>query len=347
MSAEIRLGDLALGEEHAPLVVPEIGINHGGSAAVARSMIDAALRAGARIVKFQCHVPDDEMTAAAKSIIPANADKSIYEVISAAALSESEERGLKQYCEERGLVYLSTPFSREALRRLERMDAPAYKIGSGECNHYPLVDLVASAGKPVILSTGMNGFAEIDKAVNILESRGVPYALLHCTNAYPAAPGAVRLNAVSELRARYPNAVVGLSDHCQGSEIALASIPLGASIIERHFTDVKDRPGPDIACSMDEAELSWLIKNARRVRQAMGAGKYLHAEEEATARFAFASLVSDRDLRAGEVLDREAIWARRPGTGEILARDYEAVLGKKLKADVPAGVQLKWSMFHD
>ena len=163
---------IQIGEACVPLVIPEIGINHNGSLQTAMEMVDAAAAAGARLIKHQTHIVADEMSARARSIKPGNANVSIYEVMKRAALSFEEERELKAYTEAKGLVFLSTPFSRAAADRLEQLDVQAYKIGSGELNNYPLVEYIAGFGKPMIVSTGMNTIPQIEKAVDILEQIG-------------------------------------------------------------------------------------------------------------------------------------------------------------------------------
>ena len=160
--------------QKTPLIIPEIGINHGGDLRVAKLMVQAAARAGARIVKHQTHIVDDEMCEAAKSVIPGNSDKSIYEIMKSCALDEHDEREMMDYCQDLGLVFLSTPFSRAAADRLEKFGVQAFKIGSGELNNYPLIDHVAQFNKPMILSTGMNNISAIKKAVEILEKRNEP-----------------------------------------------------------------------------------------------------------------------------------------------------------------------------
>ncbi|MGZ7015324.1 MAG: N-acetylneuraminate synthase family protein, partial [Acidimicrobiales bacterium] len=177
-----RLGDRLVGGDAPPLVIAEIGINHGGSLDVARQMVDAAADAGAEVVKHQTHVVADEMSHHARSVIPGNADISIYEIMESCALDEVDERALKAHVERRGMIFLSTPFSRAAADRLHRMDVVGYKIGSGECNNHPLIRHVAGFGRPMIVSTGMNSIATITPAVEIMRTAGVPFALLHCTN---------------------------------------------------------------------------------------------------------------------------------------------------------------------
>src|SRR3954463_13884563 len=167
MPPEIVIGGRKIGPAHPPLVVAEIGINHEGSLDFAKEMVDAAARAGVEVVKHQTHIVEDEMSGAAMRVVPGNADVSIYEIMQRCALSENDERQLQKYVESKGMIFISTPFSRAAAERLRQMNVPAYKIGSGECNNYPLLKHIASFGKPIILSTGMNTIESVRKAVDI------------------------------------------------------------------------------------------------------------------------------------------------------------------------------------
>ncbi|WP_024952454.1 N-acetylneuraminate synthase family protein [Cobetia crustatorum] len=339
--SHFKIGDVEVGDGCAPVVIAEIGINHEGDLAVAKEMVDAAHRAGAQIVKHQTHVVEDEMSDEAKKVIPGNADVSIYEIMARCALDEADETSLMQYVQSKGMEFISTPFSRAAAYRLARMDIPAFKIGSGECNNYPLVKLVASFGKPVILSTGMNSIESIEKSVNILREAGVPFSLLHCTNVYPTPYNLVRLGAMVELAQCFPDAVVGLSDHTVDSYACLGAVALGAKILERHFTDKMSRPGPDIECSMDTDALKELIKGSNAIFQASGGSKGPVAEERVTMDFAFASVVVETDLVEGSVLSEVDIWVKRPGSGDFTAEDYEMLIGKKLQRNIKKGSQLK------
>ncbi|WP_206666403.1 N-acetylneuraminate synthase family protein [Pseudodesulfovibrio senegalensis] len=344
---EIDICGRKVGPDHAPLVIAEIGINHEGSLEVAKAMVKAAADAGAEIVKHQTHVVEDEMSAQARSVVPGNADVSIYEIMERCALNEQDELALKQYVESLGMIFLSTPFSRAAADRLERFGVGAYKIGSGECNNYPLLDHVASFGKPVILSTGMNDIASVEKAVAVFRKHGTPFALLHCTNIYPTPPELVRLGAMVELAEHFPDAVIGLSDHTETNHTCLGAVALGASILERHFTDDMSRPGPDIVCSMDPAALSDLVRGSAIIHAARGGSKKPLQEEQATIDFAYATVVTIQPVRAGEPFTRENLWVKRPGTGELLAEEYESVLGRIAAADIPADTHLKRSDMTD
>lgn len=334
--AEWILANRKVGPSAPPLVIAEIGINHGGNLAVAKSMVDAAVSAGAEVIKHQTHIIEDEMAAAAKTIQPSNADRSIYSLMHSCALSEDDEWELMAYTRSKGAIFISTPFSRAAVERLERFDVPAYKVGSGECNNYPLLTHIASKCKPVILSTGMNDLNGVRKSVNILRKHCVPFALLHCTNIYPTPPELVRLGAIPELQQAFPDAVVGLSDHTIGNYACLGAVALGADILERHFTDSMDREGPDISCSMDPKALKELITGADIIYKARGGNKSLIAEEQGTRDFAFASVVTTQSIRAGELFSEANIWVKRPGTGEISAEGYSAVLGQRAARDIAA-----------
>lgn len=337
---EINLGGRLIGPDHRPLVIAEIGINHGGSLETACAMVDAAATAGVEVVKHQTHVVDDEMSGAAKKVIPGNADESIYEIMSRCALSEQDECRLKEHIESKGMIFLSTPFSRAAADRLQRMQVVGFKIGSGECNNYPLLKHVAAFGKPIILSTGMNTIESVGKAVAIFERCGISYALLHTTNLYPTPPHLVRLGAMVELANAFPRAIIGLSDHTTNNLACFGAVALGACILERHFTDSMDRQGPDIACSMDTVRCRELIEGSRILRLEMGGTKGPSKEEQVTMDFAFATVVTIAPIQAGELFSESNIWVKRPGTGSIPAERYEDVLGKPARRDLPADTHL-------
>ncbi len=339
----MKIAHREIGPAHPPLVIAEIGINHGGDLAVAKEMVRLAAASGCEMVKHQTHIVEDEMTDEAKQIFPPNADISIWEVMQQCALSLDDEAELKRYSESLGLIWISTPFSRAAADFLETLDVPAYKIGSGEADNLPLIRHIARKGKPVIMSTGMQTIETMRASVQILDDAGIEYALLECTNLYPSPAEIVSLKGVTELCRAFPNAVVGFSDHSIGPEMALASVALGASILERHYTDTRYRKGPDISCSMDPAELRLLIDRSREIWIAANNDKKRTGPEEDVYRFARASVVADADLPAGHVIEEQDIWARRPGSGEIPGYDFDKVMGKTLKQPVKRNQQLKWS----
>lgn len=337
----IEIAGRKIGQDYPPLVIAEIGINHEGSIAVAKQMVDAAYRAGVEVVKHQTHIVEDEMSGAAKKVIPGNADVSIYEIMERCSLNEEDEIKLKEYVESKGMIFISTPFSRAAANRLERMEVSAYKIGSGECNNYPLLEHIASFGKPVILSTGMNTIESVQKAVAIFDKYSVPIALLHTTNLYPTPIHLVRFGAMTELNEAFPSKVFGLSDHTLNNNACLGAVALGGSILERHFTDHMERTGPDIVCSMDEKTCKELIINSAEIALMRGGTKKPAAEEQVTIDFAFATVCTIKPIKKGELFTKENIWVKRPGTGEIFADEFETILGKKASVDINNDVQLK------
>lgn len=337
---EINFGGRLVGPAHPPLVIAEIGINHEGSLKTAFEMVDAAAAAGAEVLKHQTHVVEDEMSHAAMKVIPGNAKESIYEIMARCALSEADETRLKAYVEAKGMLFISTPFSRAAADRLERMQVKTYKIGSGECNNYPLLRHVAAFGKPIILSTGMNTIESVAKAVAIFEAAGVPYVLLHTTNLYPTPPHLVRLGAMVQLAQAFPNALVGLSDHTTNNLACFGAVALGACVLERHFTDSMQRQGPDIVCSMDIQACRELIEGSRMLHLELGGTKGPTREEQVTMDFAFATVVTIAPVRAGDAFTKDNVWVKRPGTGELLADRYEDVLGKRALRDLPSDSHL-------
>jgi sialic acid synthase SpsE len=342
MNPYIEIAGRKIGLDYPPLVIAEIGINHEGSLRVAKEMVDAAHSAGVEVVKHQTHIVEDEMSGAAKKVIPGNATVSIYEIMERCSLNEADELELKKYVEIKGMIFISTPFSRAAAERLKKFEIPAYKIGSGECNNYPLLEHIASFGKPVILSTGMNTIESVRKAVAIFDKHKIPVALLHTTNLYPTPTHLVRLGAMTQMQEVFPDKVIGLSDHTLNNNACLGAVALGASILERHFTDHMQRIGPDIVCSMDQSACGDLIIASNEIWQMRGGTKEPAKEEQVTIDFAFATVCTIASIKKGEVFTKENIWVKRPGTGKILAECFDDLIGKKATRDISYDVQLTW-----
>ena len=305
-------------------------------------MVDAAKRAGVEVVKHQTHIVEDEMSSAAKLVIPGNADVSIYEIMRRCSLNEEDEIKLKNYVENQGMIFISTPFSRAAADRLERMNVQAYKIGSGECNNYPLLEHIASFGKPMILSTGMNTIESVRKAVQTIKKFNVPLALMHTTNLYPTPIHLVRLGAMQQLMVEFPELPVGLSDHTLSNLACLAAVAQGASLLERHFTDHMLRIGPDIICSMDENACKDLITGSAEIHKMLGGKKEPSVEEQVTIDFAFATICSIKPILKGETFSKDNIWVKRPGKGGILAEEFNTVIGKVAAENIEVDSQIQW-----
>ena len=345
MKSRIKIGERFVGEDYEPLVIAEIGINHEGDFEKAKKMVKDAHESGAECVKFQCHIIEDEMIE--NDVIPPNAKESIWNMMKRCSFTEEQEILLKDFVESQGMIYLNTPFSRAAANRLEKMKICAYKIGSGECNNYPLIKHITSFGKPVILSTGMNNLEGIKKSVKILEDGKVEYALMHVTSMYPTPYDKVRLGALTELKNEFPKTVLGLSDHTYGNYTCFASISLGASILEKHFTSDKNWPGPDIPISIDPEELTDLIKGSKAIHQSLGGSKNILEPEMKTAEFAYACVVTTKEVKKGDFLSEDNIWVKRPGTGEIKAEQYDKIINKKASSDIKKDTQLKWNMIEN
>ena len=337
----IKIGKRKIGLNFKPLVIFELGINHNGDLNLAKKIVDDAIKAGAEVIKHQTHIPEDEMSLEAKKIVPINANKNIYDLIDECSLNETEELTLKKYIEKKGAIFLSTPFSRKAVDRLVKFKVKAFKIGSGECNNYPLVDYIASFKKPIIISTGMNNIKSISKAIKILRKRKVQHAILHTTNLYPTLHSQVRLNALTELKNKFPNTVIGLSDHTGENYTSYAAVALGASIIEKHFIDKSSRKGPDISASVNTDQMLDLVKGVELIYKAMPGGVKPIIKERKTANFAFASVVSNSNIKKGEILNKNNTWVRRPGNGDFVAEEYYSLLGKKVKKDIKKNTQIK------
>ena len=336
-----KLGNRIVGSNNYPLIIAELGINHNGSLKKAINLVDKAFKAGAEIIKHQTHIAKDEMSLEAKKIIPSHTKENIFDIIEKCSLSEEDEFKLMEHTKKKGMIFISTPFSRMAVDRLVKFKVLAFKIGSGECNNYPLIEYIAKHKKPIILSTGMNTIETIKPAVKIIRKYNVPFALLHCTNIYPTPTKLIRLNAINILKKTFPDALVGLSDHSKTIFPCLGAIALGASVVEKHFTDNKKNNGPDISASMDEDELKMLLKGSREIFEARGDIKKAVGDEKYTSRFAFASLVATEEIKKNETITKKNCFPKRPGTGDFLAKDYKYILGKKTNRSIKKNTLIK------
>lgn len=306
--------------------------------------MDAAVGAGAECVKFQCHIIEAEMLDTGMK--PGEiSDEPLWDIIKRCELTEGEEIALKSYCEERDIIYLCTPFSREASDRLEAMGVVGFKIGSGECNNIPLLTHVARKGRPIILSTGMNDLDSVRRSVEAIRETGCPFMLMHCTSAYPTAYEDVRLGAMAQLREAF-DVPVGLSDHSLGIYAGLGAVALGAGAVEKHFTISRQWPGPDNPISIEPGELEDLIKGSRAIFAARGGSKTILPIERPVIDFAYASVVTIADVKAGEELSTDNVWVKRPGDGPIMASDLESVLGRVARRYLAANVQLSRDDFE-
>ena len=337
-----KIKHINISENHPPPLIAEIGINHGGSLKVAKKMAKLAINNGADIVKHQSHVIDDEMSKEADAFKISYINQSIYNIMKKCALSKDDEAELKNYVEkDLKAVFISTPFSRAAANFLYDLNVPAFKIGSGECNNYPLIEHIAKFKKPIILSTGMNNLQSISKSVKIINKFKTPLIIMHTTNSYPCPDENINLNCIKTLQNFSKKYHIGFSDHSTGELAIQSSVLLGARILEKHFTDSLKRPGPDIKCSMDPKMCKIISKNIKRIFLMRKNIKELQSVEKEVSKFAFASVCTTVPIKKGERLTKKNIWLKRPGTGDFLADSYKSLLNKIAKKNIKKNTQIK------
>ncbi|RMH22973.1 MAG: N-acetylneuraminate synthase [Acidobacteria bacterium] len=339
MSYDLRrplLASLRSEAEPGCLVIGEVAQAHDGSLGMAHAFVDAIARAGADAVKFQTHVAAAESTRHEPWRVPFSPqDESRYDYWRRMELSREQWAGLKRHAEERGLLFLSSPFSLEAVELLESIGVAAWKVASGETSNPQLLARLAATGKPILLSTGMSTLAELDRVMADLAERRVPRAVLQCTSAYPCPAERVGLNLVPELRRRYACAA-GLSDHSGTIYPGLAGAALGLEVLEVHVTLSREMFGPDVASSVTTAELRQLVEGVRfieRMRAHPVDKSTLDPELEALRSLFTKSVVARRDLAAGTVLQAADLALKKPGTG-IPAAELESLYGRRLKVAV-------------
>ncbi|MCI0336611.1 MAG: N-acetylneuraminate synthase family protein [Acidobacteria bacterium] len=328
-------------ESHC-LIIGEVAQAHDGSLGTAHAYIDAVAAAGVDVVKFQTHIAAAESTLSEPWRVKfSSQDATRYDYWKRMEFTEEQWHGLADHARERGLIFLSSPFSCEALELLERVGVPAWKVGAGEVSNLPLLERMALTGKPVILSSGMSDWPELDTAVNCVREHSNRVAVLQCTSTYPCPPEKLGLNVLSQLRERY-KCRVGLSDHSGTIYAGLAAATLGAKIIEVHVSFSRKCFGPDVAASLTTSELKQLVEGVRFIERALDnpVDKGAMAESLSDMRSLFGkSIVAARDLNAGESLILNDIAYKKPGTGISAAR-FGEVINRRLKRAVAADTLL-------
>ncbi len=335
----LQIGGRLVGVGYPCYIIAEAGINHNGDLDLAKKLVAAAAEAGADAVKFQTHIPEKEMMQ--NTVTADYVGEPLFDLLKRVELSRQDHIELMEYAAGKGILFLSTPFSREAADLLEEIGVVAYKIGSGEMTNLPLLEHVAGKKKPVIISTGMSTLEEIEGSVNFLKKLGCGFMLLHCTSTYPTNYEDINLNVMGHLRERFV-VPVGLSDHSTGIYVALASVALGACLIEKHFTLDRDLPGPDQKSSITPEELAELVRGVRAVEKAMGSVKRVTEGELPIQKMARESVVSLVDIPAGTVIGESMVWVKRPGGG-IPAKDLYRVIGMRAREDIRANTLINWS----
>lgn len=317
-----------------PIVIAEAADAHYGDMRRARRMAESALAAGADVIKFQHHIPYEEMLR--EIPMSSNMKEPLWDFLERNALTLSQHVELANYCEQIGITYACTPFSFAAASELELSVAPLfYKIGSGEMLDFPTLERIAKFGRPMFVSTGMSTPEEVDELYAFLRPKVEVLVLLNCTSAYPAEPGEIHLSFITEMRDKYPDAFIGHSEHSKASHFSLGAIALGARVIERHVTVDPNLEGPDDDVSMTFGDLATFVSQARELSKAMSVQKVIHFREREIRQWAHRSLVYTESLEPGDVLEPEFLWSKRPGTG-VPARYRNQFVGRRLIKAVKA-----------
>lgn len=337
----IRLGGVEVTPSSRAYIIAEACENHLGNMEVARETVRQCKLAGADAVKFQHHLPDEEMIPGAPMSDNFDKNEPLYDFLKRCSLKLEQHAELKALCEKVGIHYLCTPFSYAAAKDLLKIGVDAFKIGSGEMTDIPSLLKIASLGKPMLLSTGMCTYEEIDETYGALKASGIPFSLFNCVSEYPPKYEDINLRVLEEMRRRYPDLLIGHSDHTPDVYTCFAAVPLGARFIEKHVTLDKRSPGPDQSVSIDMRDLRDLVDGTRKIEAALGSVKRVHDKERPVRVWAHRSVVSVRDIPAGATITEEQVWTKRPGTG-IPSKDLPKVLGRKAARQIPKDTILSW-----
>ena len=320
------------------LIIGEVAQSHDGSLGMAHSFIDSIANAGADAVKFQTHIATEESTPDEPWRVKFSPqDETRFEYWQRMEFTADQWAGLKRHADERGIVFMSTPFSERAADMLSEIGMSVWKIASGEVGNLPLLKKVVSSGEPVILSSGMSDWEELDTAVNTVRENGNPLAVLQCTSAYPCPPEKIGLNVLNVLRERY-SLPMGLSDHSGSIYAGLAAVSLGAEVVEVHVALSREMFGPDVPVSITTTELSQLVDGTRQIERMLGTtvDKDIAADNLQDLRKIFTkSLVASKDIKAGTILTAEHLALKKPGTG-LPASSIPNVIGRKVKQHIKA-----------
>jgi len=339
----IQIGTYQVGPGHRPLVIAEAGINHNGDMSKARELVTAAAEVGAHIIKFQTHLPDHEML---KDGFSADyIGESFYDLMTRCALSVQDHEEIMQLAKEKGILFLSTPFSRQAADLLEQLGVVAFKTGSGELTNLPLQKYIAGKGKPMIISTGMSTLEEVEKTVEMVRPINPNIVLMHCTSTYPTRYEDVRLLGIHQLYSRF-GLPVGLSDHSPSIATSLGAVAFGAVLLEKHFTLDRSWPGPDQDGSIEPDIMARLVRESEQIWLALRERHEVLEDEVPVQQMARESVVTVQPIPCNTRITSEMVWVKRPGTG-IPAAQLEAVIGRVTKRDLLLNHLVSWEDLND
>lgn len=338
--SEFRIGSRLVGGSAPTFIIAEACDNHMGKMDTAKEMALRAKLAGADAVKYQHHLPDEEMLP--DTPMSSNMSEPLFDFLKKYALTLDQHRELKAYCDGIGIQYMCTPFSYKAAEELvEARLLDVIKIGSGEMTDIPSLEKMTNFGIPMIISTGMSELDEIEDTYSALAAKGAKLGLMNCVSEYPPVYEDINFNVIGKMRERFPKAVIGHSDHTPTLYTCFAAVAVGAKIIEKHVILSKLTPGPDQSVSIEFDELGELVRGIRMIELASGSERRVHGKEREIRTWAFRSIVSTRPIKAGETIMQDMIWTKRPGTG-IPSKEMPKVLGKRAVRDIDANKLVDW-----
>lgn len=347
---EITLGKFKIGLKHPPFVIAEMSGNHNQSLERALAIVDAAAKTGAHALKIQTYTPDTmTLDISEKEFFIEDPKslwkgKSLYQLYGEAMTPWEWHKVIKERCESHGMAFFSTPFDFTAVDFLEELNVDFYKIASFENTDLPLIKRVAQTKKPMIISTGMASVSEISEAVEVARENGCKdLILLKCTSAYPATPKDANILTIPNLRETF-GVEVGISDHTMGIGVSIASVAMGATVIEKHFTLDRAEGGVDSAFSMEPSEFTQLVQESKKAWESIGRVSYDRGESEIKSLVFRRSLYISMDLKAGDIISEKNLRAIRPGLG-LPPKYFDQLLGKKIKKDVKKGTATSWDLF--
>lgn len=341
--SKIKIGTKTIGKNYPVYIIAEGCDNHMGNLDIAKQMCLQAKLAGADCIKFQHHLPDEEML---KDVpMSSNFDIPLYDFLKMHALTLDQHAELMEYCKKIEIQYLCTPFSLKAAYELDEIGVEAFKIGSGEMTDIPTLVKIAELGKPMIVSTGMCDFEEIQRTYDALVKTGISFAFTNCLSEYPPKYEDVNLNVIGEMKKRFPGTVIGHSDHTPDLYTSYAAVALGAAIIEKHVILNKQISGPDQSVSIDFFDLYHLVDGIRKIEKALGCEKKVQEKEKGIREWAFRSIVTRCEIKRGEKITDAMIWSKRPGTG-IPSYKRDEIIGKCALHDIGENVLLKYEDFE-
>jgi sialic acid synthase SpsE len=327
-----------IGNSNPVFIIAEACDNHFGDMNTAKEMIHQAKKAGADCIKFQHHLPDEEMLP--EIPMSDNFAEPLYTFLKKNALTLGQHAELKRICEEKNIIYLCTPFSYKAAQELKSIGVEAFKIGSGEMTDLTSLQAIAALEKPMILSTGMSALEEIRETYHFLKKCGAAFALLNCTSEYPPKYEDINLGVITTLKKEFTDIPIGHSDHSPDLFTSFGAVALGAKIIEKHITLDKRRAGPDQSVSIDIVDLKRLVEGIRKIESSLGSKKVIHDKEKQIREWAARSIITTRDIPAETILTQDMLWTKRPGTG-IPSKKLPEYIGKKVIISIKNNTLLK------